>query len=497
MNKSNALKAIGLIALVAAVSVATAHFTVKHVTANYQEQQNDQLRLNPAYAHFASASKAAETDFTLAAELSVHAVVHVRTKSAVNQNWNYFADPLFDFYFGPHMSRPQIETPMREGAGSGVIITNDGYIVTNNHVVEGSKEIEITLNDKRTFPARLIGTDPTTDIALLKIEATDLPIIPFGDSDALKIGEWVLAVGNPFNLTSTVTAGIVSAKARNIDILRSDLKIESFIQTDAAINPGNSGGALVNTRGELIGINTAIASQTGTFAGCGFAVPSSIVSKVMSDLRQFGVVQRAVLGVRMGDITSELAKEKDLNTLKGAYIGEVMPESAAEKAGLKAGDVITKINNTVINSAAELQEQVGRYRPGNKISIEILRNNKTQTVTAELKNTLGNTDIVKSSPTSELLGAKFKEIDSKTKADLNLKYGIQVKSVSKGKFQGHGIKTGYIILRINNQPVYSVNELQAIIDKAVNSGSEEEKVLFIAGVYPNGRITHYAINLAD
>lgn len=498
MNRSKILKTIALIVLVIGVSAVTTHYTIKHVSLNNQKEQNDQTRLNPAYANFASVSNALDTDFTLAAELSIHAVVHVKTKSPVSSGRGaYTMDPFFEFFFGPRSSQPRGEMPMREGAGSGVIISNDGYIVTNNHVIENSKEIEVTLNDKRTFTARLIGTDPTTDIALIKIDATDLPIIPFGDSDKLKVGEWVLAVGNPFNLTSTVTAGIVSAKARNIDILRADMKIESFIQTDAAINPGNSGGALVNTRGELVGINTAIASQTGAFTGYGFAVPASIVSKVVSDLKQYGVVQRAVLGVRMGDITNDLAKEKNLESMKGAYIGEVIEGSAAEKAGIKEGDVITKINNTKVNSAAELQEQVGRYRPGDKISIEILRNNKAQTVTAELKNTLGNTDIIKSTPPSELLGATFKEIDNKTKSDLKLKYGIQIESILKGKFQDNGIKSGFIILRVNNQAIYSQEDFQLILDRAVNSDNEEEKVLFIAGVYPNGRITHYAINLAE
>jgi len=321
---------------------------------------------------------------------------------------------------------------MQESSGSGVIISNDGYIVTNNHVIDNSKEIEVTLNDKRTFKAKLVGTDPNTDIALIKIDAEKLPVILFGNSDSLKVGEWVLAVGNPFNLTSTVTAGIVSAKARNINIINSKMKIESFIQTDAAVNPGNSGGALVNTRGELVGINTAIASQTGSYAGYAFAVPTSIVQKVVSDIRQFGVVQRAVLGVSMGDITDKLAKEKNLKTMEGAYVDEVVENSAAEKAGIKKEDVITKVNGVDVKSAAQLQEQIGRYSPGDKVSITVLRNNKEITLNAELKNRQGNTSVVSSDANTDMLGAEFKEISAKLKNQFQLEYGIEVKSVSKG-----------------------------------------------------------------
>ena len=305
MNVSRKTKLLGFFAAVVAVSVAT-NLATNYISSKSNNDYAFQNNKIPAsYANFASAASAMETDFTVAAELSIHAVVHVKTKTPIKQRFGGFgglSDPFLEFFFGPQQPQreqpqQQQDIPMQEGSGSGVIISNDGYIVTNNHVIDRSKEIEVTLNDKRTFKAKLVGADPSTDIALLKIEAEDLPVIIFGNSDAVKVGEWVLAVGNPFNLTSTVTAGIVSAKARNINIINSQMRIESFIQTDAAVNPGNSGGALVNTRGELIGINTAIASQTGSYAGYAFAVPTSIVQKVVTDLRQFGVVQRAVLGV--------------------------------------------------------------------------------------------------------------------------------------------------------------------------------------------------------
>jgi serine protease Do len=341
MNVSKRMRMLGFFGLVVVVSVAT-NLTANYVTHKQSDEFKGQEGKIPAtYARFSQAGSGLETDFTLAAELSVHAVVHVKTKTPVQQmqmqQFGFPNDPFFQYFFGqPGQRQPrQQEEPMQEASGSGVIISSDGYIVTNNHVVDKSKEIEVTLNDKRTFKAKLVGADPNTDIALLKIDADKLPVILFGNSDSLKVGQWVLAVGNPFNLTSTVTAGIVSAKARNINIINSQMKIESFIQTDAAVNPGNSGGALVNTKGELVGINTAIASQTGSYAGYSFAVPVSIVKKVVADIRQYGVVQRAMLGVEISDINDKLAKEKGLKSLEGAYVGKVSDNSAAKKAGIK------------------------------------------------------------------------------------------------------------------------------------------------------------------
>ncbi|HEY6914866.1 MAG TPA: PDZ domain-containing protein, partial [Paludibacter sp.] len=313
---------------------------------------------------------------------------------------------------------------------------------------------------------------------------------------SLKVGEWVLAVGNPFNLASTVTAGIVSAKARNINIINSQMKIESFIQTDAAVNPGNSGGALVNTRGELVGINTAIASQTGSYAGYAFAIPVSIVQKVVADLRQYGVAQRAMLGVKIGDINSDLAKEKGLKTLEGAYVGEVTDNSAAKKAGIKEGDIINSVNGVRVKSATELQEQIGRYRPGDKVTVTVVRKDSEEKLTVELKNSQGNTGVVSFTNSSDALGATYKEINDKTRQQLGLDYGIEIKSLSKGKFADAGIKPGFIILKINNQAIRTEQDVQAAYDAAINNG-EPEKVFYIAGVYPNGKITYYAINLVD
>ncbi|MEI6555744.1 MAG: Do family serine endopeptidase [Paludibacter sp.] len=499
MNATKRMKSLGLFVLVVAVSVATNLTTnlVSHKNEGFNGQDNS---LPAGYAKFARASNAMETDFTVAAELSIHAVVHVKTKTP--QKIHQFGgggfpnDPFFQYFFGqPQMPRQQ-ELPMQEASGSGVIISKDGYIVTNNHVVDQSAEIEVTLNDKRTFKAKVIGTDPNTDIALIKVEAENLPIITFGNSDSLKVGEWVLAVGNPFNLTSTVTAGIVSAKARNINIINSQMKIEAFIQTDAAVNPGNSGGALVNTRGELVGINTAIASQTGSYAGYSFAVPVSIVQKVVADIRKFGVVQRAILGVEIKDITNELAKDKNLKTLEGAYVGKVADNSAAKKAGVKEGDIINNVNGVDVKSVAELQEQIGRYRPGDKISITIIRDNKEQKLNIELRNRQGSTGLVSSQTSEDVLGGTYKEVSDKLKQQLGLDYGVEVKSLSKGKLADQGIKPGFIIVKINNQPIRSAEDIQTAYDAAVNNG-QQDKVLLIAGLYPNGKIIYYAINLAE
>ena len=331
-----------------------------------------------SYSGQTSSQGIAPVDFTQAAERSVEAVVHVKTKYYRQQQ---YVDPFYQFFFG----RPQqSQQPSAMASGSGVILSNDGYIVTNNHVIEDANEIEVVLNDKRTFTAKLIGTDPNTDLALLKIEATDLPTIEIGNSDDLRVGEWVLAVGNPFNLTSTVTAGIVSAKARSINILNSDMKIESFIQTDAAVNPGNSGGALVNTQGQLVGINTAIASQTGSYAGYAFAIPTAIMQKVVADLRQFGTVQRALLGIRMLDITQQVKDQLSLESMEGVYVGEVISGSAADKAGMKAGDVIVQVDGRPINASSQLQEQIGRKNPGDQITILVRRGQRSLTLQVTL-----------------------------------------------------------------------------------------------------------------
>lgn len=495
MNVSQKNKVLGLFLAVVAVSVAT------NLVTNYVSKQGDDnfVFKGNVPASYAAYSKgpAVGVDFTQAAELSVHAVVHVKTKVPMqSQSYGFQDDPFFDYFFGRPQQRRGQEMPLRESSGSGVIISNDGYIVTNNHVIDNSKEIEVTLNDNRSFKAKLVGTDPNTDIALIKIDAENLPVILFGNSDSLKVGEWVLAVGNPFNLTSTVTAGIVSAKARSINIINSKMALESFIQTDAAINPGNSGGALVNTKGELVGINTAIASQTGSYAGYGFAVPVSIVQKVVSDIRQYGLVQRAVLGVTMDELTEDIAKRLGLKSLTGAYVKEVSKNSAAEKAGVKAEDVIVKVNGVEIKSSTVLREQIGRYSPGDKVKLTVLRNNKEVVLSAELKNSLGSLSVVSAEANTDMLGAEFEEISKSLKERYQIDYGVEVKSITNGKFKDAGIKPGFVIVKLNNQAIRSIEDLNEVVSDVLNS-NDQFKSLNVAGLYPNGRVAVYGISLAQ
>lgn len=438
-----------------------------------------------------------EQDFTTVAENSVHAVVHI--KSTVMTQGRTYVDP-FQFFFGGGSSYQ--EAPRKqEGYGSGVIITKDGYIVTNNHVIDQASEIEVTLNDKRTFKAELIGKDPTSDLALLKIKAEDLPFLPFGSSDELKVGEWVLAVGNPFNLTSTVTAGIVSAKARNLDAMMSSsgsARIESFIQTDAAVNPGNSGGALVNTRGELVGINTAITSETGNFAGHSFAIPTTIVSKVIDDLKKFGMVQRAFLGISYKEITQELQKEKDLETLNGIYVASVESRSAALDAGIEEGDVLVSVNGTKTDNASQFTEQLNRFRPGDQISIDLIRKGKQKTVKVTLKNKQGTTDVIKQDSGKDMLGAKFEALTDKEKKQFGVSYGVRVESLKNGKLKAAGVMKDFIILKVNNKPVASPEELDAIVKSIVQEGTGYgEHAMFIIGMKPDGHSAYLAIDLSE
>ena len=482
---------------IACISVLTSYATVttaKKMDSTFNNASSEQLAVPTSFASL-PATQAMPTDFTMAAEQSVHSVVHVKTTYKMTQTQTFSGDPFFDFFFGrPNNGGRLMPQQEQMATGSGVIISSDGYIVTNNHVVDRANEVEVTLNDKRTFKAKVIGADASTDIALLKIEAESLQPIIFGNSDNLKIGEWVLAVGNPFNLTSTVTAGIVSAKARNINILNSYMKIESFIQTDAAVNPGNSGGALVNTKGELVGINTAIASQTGSYAGYSFAVPTSIVSKVVADLKEFGVVQRAILGVQISDIDDKLAKEKKLTTLEGVYVGAVSENSAAKTAGIEEGDVIVAINNVSTKSVAQLQEQIGRYRPGDKIEVTLIRDNKTKKLVVELKNRAGNTGVVKAVDLSHL-GAKFSAVSDQFKYKFRIKNGLQISQLDKnGKFAKSGLKEGFVILKINNITIVNQEDIERAYNEALNNEANE-KVLFITGIYNNGQVAYYAVNL--
>lgn len=460
---------------------------------------------------------ALNTDFTKAAESTINGVVSIKsyaTPKGYSNNYSsgsdFFNDPLFEYFFGSpyggnnRRSQPQQrqksdeESQRQLGLGSGVIISADGYIVTNNHVIDGAERLEVTLNDNRTFNATVIGNDPTTDLALVKIDATDLPVIPMGDSDALKVGEWVLAVGNPFGLTSTVTTGIVSAKARSISSATNGraMGIEAYIQTDAAVNPGNSGGALVNLNGELVGINTAIYSQTGNYTGYSFAIPTSIVTKIATDLKQYGTVQRAVLGITFTELNAKAAKEKGITKVNdGLYVEEVADRSAAMEAGLKAGDVITAINGVATHTTAQLQEQMSRFRPGDKISVSYIRDNNPATVNVTLYNSQGSTKITQATSVADL-GCAFKKVSDDTKRQLHITGGLQVTGIKEGKFKAAGIKDGFIIIEINNIRVNSTDDVDKIYDSIVKS-NDYDHVMFITGIYPTGRKMYYAVDLSD
>jgi Do/DeqQ family serine protease len=419
-----------------------------------------------------------QVDFTYAAEQTVHGVVHVHTKTMMGAQPD---NPIMEWFYGNQYSKPREVS----GYGSGVIISNDGYIITNNHVIENAESVEVTLNDKRTFTAQVIGRDPSTDIALLKVKADNLPYIRYGDSDQLKLGEWVLAVGNPFNLTSTVTAGIVSAKGRNLGLIEGDYRIESFIQTDAALNMGNSGGALVNTKGLLVGITSAILSPSGAYAGNSFAIPVTIVKKVINDLKEFGEVQRALIGVNIKDVDAEDAGKQNLKEIKGVLITRVIGDGSADDAGLKENDVIVKFDDMAVNTVPELQEQVGKHRPGDKASVTYLRNGKEATVPIVLKNVAGNTSVVTAGMGGEFVyGAKLESIGATDKRSFNVDNGVKVTDLNEGKFKDLGIKRGYIILSINGKKVKNPSEVREF--------TNNEKVLkSIGGIQSDGTIFNY------
>jgi serine protease Do len=444
------------------------------------------------YVNMPSAGPESTLDFTVAAEQTVHAVVNVKTTYPIQtQNQLYLYDPFRDL-FGQRTPQKQ-EAPM--ATGSGVIVSQDGYIVTNNHVVDGAEKIEITLNDKRSYLAEVIGKDPTTDLALLKIKENDLPFMAYGNSDNVKVGEWVLAVGNPFNLTSTVTAGIISAKGRNINILENDpakgqFPIESYLQTDAAVNPGNSGGALVNTKGELIGINSAIASNTGSYTGYSFAIPVNITRKVIADLLEFGEVQRAFIGVSIRDLDAKLAKEKSINELKGVYVSDLTAGGSGEEAGIHEGDVITKIGDVAVNNVPELQEQISRFRPGNKVNVTLKRNNQEKVIPVVLKNRNGNTEVVEK-PKVEVvsaLGATFEDVNSNDMKKLGIENGLRINKLSAGKLLSAGIKEGFIITNVDKKKITSIEDIKAALETKKGG-------VLIEGVYPNGMRAYYGFGL--
>lgn len=421
-------------------------------------------------------------DFTFAAEKTVHGVVHIQCETTVQ---SVFYDDFFSFLLPPQSRERSYQT-----SGSGVIISEDGYVITNNHVVQDAETINVVLNDKRSFVARLVGNDPSSDLAVIKIEADGLEPLQFGNSDEVKIGEWVLAVGNPFNLTSTVTAGIVSAKARNINILgnkMSNAPIESFIQTDAAVNPGNSGGALVNLKGELVGINTAIASSTGSYTGYSFAIPSNIVRKVTSDLIQYGMTQKANIGVHFAEMDSKLAEVKGIKSVRGIYIGYVIKDGAADKAGIKDGDIITSIDGKSVNSNAEFNEVLAQHSPGDVVKVAIERDGKSFYFDVTLFNSMGNTDIIRNDTEAaeQILSGSFREVNDKEKQQYGISKGIVIEKVGKSPFARLGIKNGFIITSIDKKVNISIEDIRQL--------EKKKGKLIVEGFYPNDSRTYYFV----
>lgn len=451
-------------------------------------------------------------DLTYAAEKALPAVVHIKyVQNSKVQTVEVEEDPFSDF-FGPFgffgnpdrgnggTQKRRVQTPKKEATGSGVIISPDGYIVTNNHVVNGADELTVTLNDNREFSARIIGTDPNTDLALIKVNGKNLPTLPIGDSDNLKVGEWVLAVGNPYNLSSTVTAGIVSAKARSMGGEGTNgPQISSFIQTDAAINPGNSGGALVNVKGELVGINAMLYSQTGSYSGYGFAIPTTIMNKVVDDLKQYGTVQRAVLGIKGGDVLNYINAQKednktvDLGTNEGVYVAEVVEGSSASAAGIVKGDVIVEADGKKITKMAELQELLSKKRPGEQVTLTYFHNKAKKSKTVTLKNAQGNTKVIKTADL-DVLGASFRPITEQQKKEYDLGFGLEVTKVGKGAIKDGGIGQGFIMQYANDTPLKNISDLQELV-KSVSTS--KDPVLIIKGVWPTGKRDYKVVKVSE
>ena len=504
---------IGAVVLLSAGVAGVTTYTMLKPENRDSLSFNEQFRQNPG-ARLAAydAINAQPVDLTQAAENSLHAVVHIKsTQQAKEQTVTVrdpFAEIFGDIFGNGGRQQRRVQTQPRVGFGSGVIISKDGYIVTNNHVIDGADEIIVKLNDNREFKGRMIGTDPNSDLALVKIEGDDFPTIPVGDSDALKVGEWVLAVGNPFNLTSTVTAGIVSAKARTLGVYGIG-GVDSFIQTDAAINQGNSGGALVNAKGELVGINAVLSSPTGAYAGYGFAIPTSVMTKVVSDLKQYGTVQRALLGIKGtslagdGDMMSDQPidksgatlsdKRKEFGVVDGVWVREIVDGGSAAGSDIKVDDVIIGIDGKKVQNFADLQEAIAQHRPGDKVTVKVMRDKKEKNINITLKNEQGTTKIVKDAG-MEILGAAFKELPDDLKKQLNLGYGLQVTGVTSGKMADAGVRKGFIILKANDQPMRKVSDLEEVMKAAVKSPNQ---VLFLTGVFPSGKRGYYAVDLTQ
>lgn len=477
---------VGLLSAGLALGMYGLFFSPSHTTSLPEQQQPVH---NTGFYRFTGLTAGESNSFVEAANIATPAVVHIRT-TIKQQAGRRSVNPFWDF-FGEGFNTPQRP---QQGAGSGVIITPDGKIVTNNHVIENADEIEVTLHDNRTYKATLIGADPSTDLAVIRIEEKGLSFLQFGNSDAVQVGEWVLAVGNPFNLASTVTAGIVSAKARNINILREragNLAIESFIQTDAAVNPGNSGGALVTLDGKLVGINTAIATPTGSYTGYSFAIPSNLVRKVVTDIGEFGIVQRGYLGVNISDVNSEIAKDLKLPRVEGVYVADIVKGSGAEDAGLKSGDVIIKVNGVLVRNTPELQEQVALNRPGDKVDIDFIRDGKTLSRSVTLKNRDNTIKLLtkEDAPVKGILaelGAEFEEVKGEEARRIGISRGLRVKNINNGTLKNNtNIEKGFIITRVNNTQVGTVKELEQILEQSRGQG------VLIEGRHPDKAGTRY------
>ena len=469
-----------LMAIFGAAIALFAYTKIVYKPAIAATKDSSSIEVQKARAYLTSLqTQEGQIDFTYAAEQTVHAVVHVHIKMAGTQD----NSSIMQWFYGDRNSKPKEVN----GWGSGVIISGDGYIITNNHVVENAESVDVTLNDKRTFTAKVVGRDPASDIALLKIKADNLPFIKYGDSEQLKLGEWVLAVGNPFNQTSTVTAGIVSAKGRSLGLNETSYSIESFIQTDAALNMGNSGGALVNTKGQLVGITSAILSPSGAYAGLSFAIPVTIVKKVVSDLKEYGHVQRALIGVNIKDVESDDADKLKLDAVKGILITNVTDDGSAKAAGLRKNDVILKFDGTDVNTVAELQEQVGQHRPGDKATVTYIRDGKENTVPMTLKNQAGTTSVVTASVDGDgeqVFGARIEPLGSSEMSSLDIDYGVKVTDINSGKFKDIGMANGYIILSVNGKKVKTAQDVK-------DYTNNEKSLKSISGIQPDGTILNY------
>ena len=474
-------KGILIVLLSALVGGLTAHAVVKGMHDELHEEKG-----NADDMQFRTVNLAQDNwpDFTYAAETAVDAVVYVKVVSTSSSASSSDLSSIFEYFFGYGTPQPR----ERVTSGSGVIIREDGYIVTNNHVIAGADKIQVTLNTNQTYDAVVVGTDPATDIALLKVEANGLPIIPFGDSDKLRLGEWVIAIGSPYNLRSTITAGIVSAKGRSMPNTSGEFRIESFIQTDAAVNPGNSGGALVDKKGNLVGINTAIISQTGSYAGYSFAVPSNMVKKIVGDLIDFGSVKRAVLGITMQEITDKIAEEMKLSSRNGVYIVEVSKGGAADKAGIKAGDILLSIDSVKITNFASVQETVSRYSPDDIAEVTVLRDGKEMIFKVVFMGSAQENGAQSDDGSVSFYGSYIKEAPAEKLADLGLKSGVEIVELGQGKLMEAGATEGFIILYVNDLPVKTPQDVIDIVKKSKRS-------VFIEGVTPSGRSGYFGFGI--